>query len=129
MTSERHHRGSMNYHAGMAAEDRIERVYIESGHSLLARRWRGQRGEIDLIFRKNAVVVFVEVKKAADFARAGESLRRSQMNRITSTAEEFLGTQPGGALTECRFDVGLVNQAGAHQIIENAFTVHEYTLN
>ncbi len=129
MTSARQHRGRMNFHAGMAAEDRIEQVYVRSGHALVARRWRGQRGEIDLVFRKNDVVVFVEVKQAADFARAGESLRTVQIRRITSAAEEFLGTQPKGALTECRFDLGLVNRAGAHQIIENAFTVHEYTLN
>lgn len=129
MKSAHQHRGQMNFHAGLAAEDRIERAYIEMGHTLAARRWRGQSGEIDLVFRKNNVVIFVEVKQAADFARAGESLRSRQMRRITSAAEEFLGTQPEGALTECRFDVGLVNRAGAHQIIENAFTVHEYTLN
>ncbi len=129
MTSARPHRGRLNFHAGLAAEDRIAQVYLRGGHRLLARRWRGNAGEIDLVFGKDDLVVFVEVKQAVDFARAGESLRTRQIRRITSAAEEFLGTQPDGAMTECRFDVGLVNRAGAHQIIENAFTVHEYTLN
>lgn len=129
MTSARQHRGRVNFHAGMAAEDRIEQVYLQAGHTRLARRWRGQGGEIDLVFQKDGVVVFVEVKHAVDFARAGESLRSTQIRRITSAAEEFLGSQPNGALTECRFDLGLVNRAGAHHIIENAFAVHDYTLN
>jgi len=129
MTSARQDRGRMNFHAGMAAEDLIERVYLHAGHTRLARRWRGQGGEIDLVFQKDGVVIFVEVKQAADFARAGESLRSSQIRRITRAGEEFLGSQPNGALTECRFDLGLVNRSGAHHIIENAFAVHEYTLN
>lgn len=117
-------RGSCNYHAGLAAETHVERAYCASGHALVARRWRGSRGEIDLVFQRDNVISFVEVKKARDFARAAESLRPAQMRRIAQTAEEFLGTQPDGALTECRFDVGLVNQSGACEIIENAYLVH-----
>nr|WP_050929157.1 YraN family protein [Aestuariivita boseongensis] len=120
----RHHRGRSNYHAGLAAETCIERAYARDGHELIARRWRGQGGEIDLVFRKDDVLAFVEVKQAGDFDRAAESLRPAQMRRIAMAAEEFLGTQPAGSLTECRFDLGLVNRAGAHQIIENAFAVH-----
>ena len=124
MTMARQHRGRSNFHAGLAAETRIEQAYTRDGHRLIARRWRGRGGEIDLVFQKDDVLCFVEVKKAGDFARAAESLRPAQMRRIAVAAEEFLGTQPAGALTECRFDVGLVNRSGAHQIIENAFAVH-----
>ena len=123
MTSARRHRGHMNYHAGLAAEDIVERVYRDAGHTLVARRWRGSGGEIDLVFRRGDLLSFVEVKKARDFARAAESLRPTQMQRIAQTAEEFLGTQPDGTLTECSLDVGLVNRAGACEIIENAFAV------
>ncbi len=129
MTSAKQHRGRQNYCAGIAAEDRIEQVYLNAGHTCLARRWRGQQGEIDLIFQKDGDVIFVEVKQATDFARAVESLRHAQIRRIAATAEEFLGTQPQGALTNCRFDMGLVNRAGAYQIIENAFYGYEDALN
>ena len=43
------------------------------------------------------------------------------MNRIYASAEEFLGTQPLGSLTDVRFDVALVGGTGDMQIIENAF--------
>ena len=110
-------RGSCNYHAGLAAENRVEQSYCNTGYVLVARRWRGSCGEIDLVFRRGDVISFVEVKKARDFARAAESLRPAQMRRIAQSAEEFLGTQPAGVLTECRFDVGLVDQSGACEII------------
>ncbi|MCE8007581.1 YraN family protein [Aestuariivita sp.] len=113
-------RGRASYHAGLSAEDRIERAYTDDGHTVLARRWRGRGGEIDLVLCKDDVISFVEVKKARDFARAAESLRPSQARRIATAAEEFLATQPRGALTECSFDVGLVDQTGAYEIIENA---------
>ncbi len=118
------HRGRSNYHAGLAAENRIADVYARDGHDLVARRWRGRGGEIDLVFRKDGVVSFVEVKQARDFAAAAESLRPAQMHRIACAAEEFLGSEPAGSMTECRFDVGLVDRRGAHHIIENAFPVH-----
>lgn len=124
MTAERHHRGRSNYHAGISAELCIEKAYVGNGHEVIARRWRGQGGEIDLVFRKDDVLFFVEVKQARDFERAAESLRRAQMRRIASAAEEFLGNQPNGALTECRFDVGLVDGRGAHCILENVFMLH-----
>ena len=124
MNAARQHIGTCNYHAGLAAETRVEQSYCDNGHVLVARRWRGSRGEIDLVFRRGDVISFVEVKKARDFARAAESLRPAQMRRIAQSAEEFLGTQRAGALTECRFDVGLVDQTGACEIIENAYLVH-----
>jgi putative endonuclease len=43
------------------------------------------------------------------------------MKRIYQSAEEFLGQQPNGSLTEVRFDVALVDGCGDTRIIENAF--------
>ena len=121
MTDPKACKGGVNYHAGQAAERQIERIYTAQGHDILARRWRGKAGEIDLVTRKDGVISFVEVKAARDIARAAESLRPAQMHRIARTAEEFLATQPNGTLTECSFDVGLVDGRGACEIIENAF--------
>lgn len=122
--SGRQHLGRSNYHAGLAAEARIERLYCDRGHALLARRWRGKGGEIDLVFRKDDVISFVEVKQGRDFARAAESLKPAQARRIFCAAEEFLASQPAGGMTECCFDVGLVDGTGACEIIENALLLH-----
>lgn len=117
----RHHRGSMAYHAGIAAENRIAQDYERRGFTIARRRWRGKGGEIDLILRDGNALIFVEVKQSRNMARAAESLSGRQMRRIYACAEEFLGSEPYGSLTEARFDVALVDAQGALQIIENAF--------
>ena len=74
--------GSTSYHAGLAAEDQVADFYRRSGCDVTHRRWRGQGGEIDLVARDGDNVVFVEVKKSRDFARAAESLSLRQMKWI-----------------------------------------------
>ncbi|QMU60010.1 MAG: hypothetical protein GKR98_07305 [Boseongicola sp.] len=112
-------RGLTNYHDGLAAESGVEREYCERGGEIAARRWRGKSGEIDLVVRKGSEIVFVEVKKSRDFAKAAERITAGQILRITRAGEEFLATQPMGQLTNTRVDVALVNGQGETQIIEN----------
>ncbi|MEX3313639.1 YraN family protein [Sulfitobacter sp. PS-8MA] len=114
-------RGRLAYHAGLAAEQRIAQDYERRGFAVARRRWRGQAGEIDLILRDGAALIFVEVKQSRSFARAAESLSQRQMQRIYQSAEEFLAGEPAGSLTEVRFDVALVDGQGGTEIIENAF--------
>ncbi|MFK7837676.1 MAG: YraN family protein [Sulfitobacter sp.] len=117
----RHHRGKTAFHAGVAAELRIAQDYERRGFAIARRRWRGQGGEIDLIARDGNGLIFVEVKQSRNLARAAESLSPRQMARIYASAEEFLGSEPAGTLTDVRFDVALVDGQGDMQIIENAF--------
>ncbi|MBM1690461.1 YraN family protein [Sulfitobacter geojensis] len=121
ISGDRHHRGRMAFHAGVAAELRIAQDYERRGFAIARRRWRGAGGEIDLIVRDGNGLIFVEVKKSRSLARAAESLSLRQMQRIYASAEEFLGTEPRGSLTDVRFDVALVDGSGDLQIIENAF--------
>jgi putative endonuclease len=113
--------GSVSYHAGRAAEFAVAQDYQRRGYLLAFERWRGKRGEIDLVMRNAEEFVFVEVKKSKSFDRAAERVTRHQIARIYGSAEEFVGTQPDGALMNMRFDVALVNQVGALRILENAF--------
>lgn len=113
--------GLVSYRAGMAAEDAVARHYIDSGHVLAASRWRGASGEIDLVMREGASVVFVEVKKAATHAEAALRLTSRQMGRIYASAAEFLAGEPDGQATESRFDVALVDSYGRIEVLENAF--------
>ncbi|MDK3072172.1 YraN family protein [Sedimentitalea sp. JM2-8] len=114
-------RGQMAHHGGDAAERRIARHYERLGYALAAARWRGPGGEIDLILRRGGEVVFVEVKKSATIAGAAERIGPVQMARIRLSAERFLDEEPLGQLTESRFDVALMDAAGAFEILENAF--------
>lgn len=113
--------GARSYHAGLAAEDQVAKFYSGSGREVCARRWRGSAGEIDLIARDGAKVIFIEVKQSATHALAAEHLTLRQMERIYASASEFLAGEPAGQLTESRFDVALVNGLGQIEILENAF--------
>jgi putative endonuclease len=119
-TSARHHKGKTSYHAGIAAEENVERSYIRRNYKLIARRWRGCGGEIDLIVQQCDAFVFVEVKKSSSFAQAALRITPAQKARILSAASEFVSTQPMGLLSEMRFDAALVDAAGRVEIIENA---------
>ena len=121
MGTDREDRGRVAYHAGASAEDSIAADYERRGFQVSNRRWRGVGGEIDLVARGRDGLVFIEVKKARDFARAAARVSARQMERLCAAAEEFLGQEPGGLLTYMRFDVALVNASGEHRIVENAF--------
>ncbi|MGI9391907.1 MAG: YraN family protein [Boseongicola sp.] len=111
--------GQKNYYDGIAAEAVIERRYLIEGSEVIARRWRGLSGEIDLVFRKGSDVIFVEVKKAKDFSDAAYRLSERQLARIASAAEEFVAEEALGSLTPIRIDLALVNQHGESSIIKN----------
>jgi len=109
--------------AGHAAEAAVADRYSRGGATIAARRWRGSRGEIDLVLREGAGIVFVEVKRGRDFARAAERLTTAQIARITGAAAEFLGTLPTGELTPARFDLATVDAVGRVEVLEGAFGV------
>ncbi|MEZ5887660.1 MAG: YraN family protein [Paracoccaceae bacterium] len=113
--------GAASHYGGHAAEEQVERHYITRGAQPAARNWRGSRGEIDLILREGARVVFVEVKQAGTIAYAAERLGPAQIGRILGAASEFLAGEPAGQDTEVRFDLALVDGQGRIEIIANAF--------
>ena len=112
--------GSMAYHGGLAAEGSVAADYLRRGFDLVARRWRGSGGEIDLILQDGDVLVFVEVKKSKSFAQALERVSERQIARIFATATEYLAGAPSGQDTDTRFDIALVEASGRIQVMENA---------
>ena len=80
------------------------------GYQILDRRYRSRFGEIDLIARDEATVVFVEVKTKTDskFGDPAEMVTSQKQRRLVSMAEEYVS---GHALhsTPCRFDVVAVD--------------------
>lgn len=112
--------GQSAHYAGIAAEGQVARHYLRAGLEIIARRWRGKGGEIDLIARSADRYVFIEVKASRDFASAAARLSLRQMRRLAVAAEEFLGGVAGGLSNELRFDVALVDRQGRVDILENA---------
>ena len=120
MSNDRRLTGALGHAAGQAAEARIAADYESRGYPVCAVRWRGTAGELDLVARDGAGLIFVEVKKSRSFDRALERLSQRQINRIFATAEEYAAQLPTGSLTDMRFDVALMNDRGEIRILENA---------
>jgi putative endonuclease len=119
--SRRQARGLRNWLSGQAAEESVARLYEARGVTVLARRWRGESGEIDLVLRTPETYVFCEVKRAASFDAALARLRRGQLERIYHAASEYIGHTPEGQLAPVRFDVAAVDATGAVDLREAAF--------
>lgn len=121
VAASRSNRGRASYHAGKAAEDAVAQLYEARGVAICARRWRGHSGEIDLVGRMGDEIIVVEVKQSRTHDLAASHLTQGQVGRIFATAEEFLGGEPKGLLTDVRIDLALVDGFGRIEILENAF--------
>lgn len=112
--------GAVAHRAGLAAEAAVAAHYDRSGCDVVARRWRGTSGELDLVARDRDGLVFVEVKRARCLARAAERVTSRQIARLFAAASEFLAGEPRGQATPVRFDVALVDGMGRIEVLENA---------
>jgi putative endonuclease len=109
--------------AGDAAERVAEQYLQRQGLKLVERNYRTRHGEIDLIMREGAMLVFVEVRmrKNADFGGAGGSIGYTKQQRLIAAAHHYLaGIKP---LPPCRFDAVLLNQPDPEHVewIKDAF--------
>jgi putative endonuclease len=96
------------------------------GYAILARRYRTRHGEIDIVARQDATIVFVEVKARAGGAFGGgcEAVTGWKRRRIVRIAADFLARRH---LLDrpCRFDVVTVDvDAGQPrlEVYSDAFT-------
>jgi putative endonuclease len=60
------------------------------GWTLLARRWRGGGGEIDIAALDGEVLVIVEVKQRMTGAAPEEAMTPEKIRRLKSAADAFL---------------------------------------
>ncbi|QFU07905.1 hypothetical protein PARPLA_02193 [Rhodobacteraceae bacterium THAF1] len=114
-------RGAVSYQAGLAAEDQVARAYTRKGADLIAERWRGKGGEIDLVLRDRTGLIFVEVKRARTHDAAVARVTAQQVARLYAAAEEYVGTTHPGQMPDMRFDVATVDATGEIAIRPNAF--------
>ena len=113
---------------GRAAEARAATYLQAQGLTILTRNYRVAGGEIDLIARHGAELVFVEVRsrRSAAFGSAAETVTAAKRRRILLAAQHYLTGLPQRALPPCRCDVisitGAVDDAPLHWL-QNAFTL------
>ena len=95
--------------AGRAAEDLAARFLDAWGLRVVARNFRTRRGEIDLVARDGATLVFVEVRfrRSASHGGAAESITPAKQARLIAAAQVYLLRQRGDP--PCRFDAILLD--------------------
>jgi putative endonuclease len=100
-------RAMLNRLLGSRGERAAERHLRRHGFRLLARGYRTAMGEIDLIAREGATIVFIEVKSRRQVeseSEPAEAVTPEKQRRLTLAALHFLRRHD---LLErpCRFDV------------------------
>jgi putative endonuclease len=110
---------------GKTGEDLACAELEKRGYAILARRYRRRGGEIDIVARDGATLVFVEVK-ARDgraFGEAAEAVTAFKRRRITRLALDYM-TRHHLSDRPCRFDVVSIHfdsGAAVIELFQNAF--------
>lgn len=108
--------------AGQAAEDIAAAWLQRRGLRLLTRNFRCKAGEIDLILRDGASLVFAEVRYRSSAAKGGAaaSITAKKRQRIVTAARYYLMDKPD---QPCRFDVVLLDKLAPDAVewLQDAF--------
>ena len=106
---------------GAHGERLAARWYERHGYEVVARNWRCKDGELDLVVRSGATLVFAEVKtRSSDrFGIPAEAVTPAKQARIRRLAGRFCADTRTRA-PRLRFDVVSVLR-GQVDVIENAF--------
>ena len=81
--------------SGADAEQLAWDYLQQQGLQFVAKNFRTPRGEIDLIMRDNAQLVFVEVRfrHSSHFGSAEESITQQKCRRLTAAALAYMQSQ------------------------------------
>lgn len=92
---------------GRQAEQRAAAYLQAQGLELIHRNYHAPCGEIDLIMRHGAILVFIEVRhrKSEAFCKAAETIGAGKQQRLRATAEHYLQRHAAGSDHDCRFDI------------------------
>jgi putative endonuclease len=110
---------------GAAHEKQVGDYLTGMGYQILAYNFRCHSGEIDIVARDGAYLVFVEVKYRGS-AKSGDPLEAvtdRKQRTICRTASFYCLRYGYGDSTPCRFDVAAV-RGDEITVIQNAFEYH-----
>lgn len=116
----------MSQQMGFAAEEHARNYLCERGLIWLESNYRCRLGEIDLIMRDKAYLVFVEVRARASCAYGGavQSVTHGKRQKLLRTATLYLQTKKLYDKHPTRFDVlSLDGVPPQMSWIQNAFGV------
>ena len=113
---------------GKRGEDLACTELEKRGYVIVERRFRTRCGELDIVARDGAVLVFVEVKarSGCSFGSPLESVTWQKQQRLSRMAASYLCTKRLTSVA-CRFDVvSILEQHGTHtiELVRGAFDMH-----
>ncbi|MCE2993577.1 MAG: YraN family protein [Alphaproteobacteria bacterium] len=109
------------YDYGVRAEDIVSSFYKSLGFEELSRRYKTPYGEIDIILKKENLIVFAEVKARSKRTAASDVITQKQVRRSVDAASFYIASLES---IECdfRFDLLILEGESIARIIENAWT-------
>jgi putative endonuclease len=110
--------GSPTQQRGFDYESLALQFLTAKGLVLVARQWRCRFGEIDLIMREGATLVFIEVRQrgSAAFGGALASITPTKLAKLTRTAELFIAESKFSG--NCRIDAVLIGRDGQPEWVQ-----------
>jgi putative endonuclease len=118
---QRARRGRRAQERGVIAEAAASDALQRDRWTVLARRFRTEAGEVDLIAERDGVLAIIEVKARPTLSGAADALTERQRKRLLGAAEIVLAEHPEWGANGVRFDVLVVDASGAVRRITDAF--------
>jgi putative endonuclease len=112
---------SSTYVRGIDAETAACLALVRQGWTVLARRFRTEAGEIDIIAAQPDLLAIIEVKARRTLADAALALSARQRARLIAAADIALAEHPEWAREGMRFDLMVVDATGTVRRIADAF--------
>ena len=110
---------------GNEGENKAVEFLLHNGYELLHKNWRTRFGEIDIIVKKDNLIVFVEVKSLpkGNLDYLSKVLNKDKQERIIKTSKRFLLNNRQYSNSYIRYDVIVIDMPGISEVyhIENAF--------
>jgi len=94
---------------GRWGEDLVARAYVRAGYRIVARNWRCELGEIDLVAARDDTIVICEVKarRSDRYGPAAAAVTPVKQARLRRLAARWLADTAVSGVT-VRFDVAAV---------------------
>ena len=103
---------------GRRGEELAAQALTRQGYQIVARNWRCEAGEVDIVARKDGVWHFVEVRtrRGTDFGTPEESLTPPKQVRMVAVAEHYLAAH-GLEDVDWRLDLVAVEMDRAGRLV------------
>lgn len=96
---------TMRARRGRDGETRAAGYLMRRGWRVIARRWRGGGGEIDIIARRGRTIALCEVKARAERDALREPVSPGQRERMVRAARAYVAHRPDISEREVRLDL------------------------